>query len=52
MDRSLLETDIKKLLSGPSNYEVREGKKYIISLNRYLKHEEPNKTIAVQLVNG
>lgn len=52
IDRSLLETDITKLLSGPSNYEFREGKKYIISLNRYLKHEEPNKAIAVQLVDG
>ena len=52
IDRSLLVADITKLLSGPSNYEIREGKTYIKSLNRYLKHEELNKAIAVQLVDG
>lgn len=52
IDRSLLEADITKLLSGPSNYEIREGKTYIKSSNRYLKHEELNKAIAVQLVDG
>ena len=52
VDRLLLETDIAKLLSGPSNYEIREGKTFIKSLNRYLKYEEPNKAIAVQLVDG
>lgn len=52
IDRSLLEADITKLLSGPSNYEIREGKTFIKSLNRYIKNEELNKAIAVQLVDG
>jgi hypothetical protein len=52
IDRSLLEAETTKLLSGPSNYEIREGKTFIKSLNRYLKHEELNKAIAVQLVDG
>jgi len=52
IDRSLLEAEITKLLCGPSNYEIREGKTFIKSLNRYLKNEEPNKAISVQLVEG
>src|SRR5690606_11627501 len=52
IDRSLLEAEITKLLNGPSNYEIREGKTFIKSLNRYLKNEGLNKAIAVQLVDG
>ena len=52
IDRSLLEADITKLLSGPSNYEIREGKTFIKSSNSSLKHEQLNKAIAVQLVDG
>lgn len=49
--RARLTAEIAKLLSGPSNYEIKEGKTYIKSLNRYIKHELPNKAIAVQLVD-
>lgn len=52
IDRSTLSADITKMLSGHSNYEIREGKTYIRSLNRFLKHEELNKAIAVLLVDG
>lgn len=52
VDRLLLEADIAKLLSMPSNYEIREGKTYIKSLNRYLKNVGPNKAIALQLLEG
>lgn len=52
IDRPLLETEISKFLSGPSNYEIREGKTFIKSLNRFLKNEEINKAIGVQLVDG
>lgn len=34
IDRSLLEAEITKLLCGPSNYEIRQGKTFIKSLNR------------------
>lgn len=51
IDRSLLEANTTKLLSGPSNYEIREGKTFIKSLNRYLKNKEPDKAIAVQIVD-
>ena len=51
IDRSLLEADITKLVSGPSNYEIREGKTFIKSLNRYVKEISPNGPIAVQLVD-
>ena len=52
IDRPLLEIEINRLLNGPSNYEIREGKTFIKSLDRYLKHEEINKAISVQLVDG
>jgi hypothetical protein len=52
IDRSLLVAEINNLLSGPSNYEIREGKTYIKSLNRYVKHDKLNKAIAVKLIDG
>lgn len=37
VDRALLNTQIEKLLNGPSNFEIKEdGRVYIISLNKYL----------------
>ena len=35
IDRDLLLADIDKLLSGPSNYENKNGKIFIKSLNRF-----------------
>jgi LAGLIDADG endonuclease len=37
VERALLNTQIEKLLNGPSNFEIKEdGRVYIISLNKYL----------------
>lgn len=49
VDRTLLLDNVAKLLNGPSNYEIKDGKIYIKSLNRYLK-EISNKAQAIQLV--
>lgn len=48
VDRNLLHSQVTKLLSGPSNLEVRDGKPFIISLNR---NKGVNKSIAVQIVD-
>ena len=40
VERALLNTQIEKLLNGPSNFEIKEdGRVYIISLNKYLTGE-------------
>jgi hypothetical protein len=52
VDRTLLYTEIDKLLSGTSNYEIKEGKKYIKSLGRYVRHEISIKALGVQLVDS
>lgn len=49
VNRADLESDIVNLLNVGSNYEVREGRTYIKSLNRYLS---TNKQVAVQLINS
>ena len=37
VDRAFLNTQVEKLLNGPSNFEIKEdGRVYIISLNKYL----------------
>ena len=51
IDRTLLQEDIAKLLSGPSNYEIKEGKKFIKSLGRYVRHEGVIKAQAIQLID-
>lgn len=50
IDRTLLMVEIDKLLSRPSNYEIRDGKTYIKSLNRYAKYISESQ--AVQLVDS
>lgn len=47
IDRTLLKAEICKLLSEPSNYISKEGKSWIISLNRF---KIETKAKAVQLV--
>lgn len=49
IDRDILLADIDKLLSGPSNYENKNGKIFIKSLNRF-KGQPSSKT--VQLLDG
>ena len=34
-DRVQLLAKVKELLNGPSNFEIRNGKKFVISLNKY-----------------
>jgi hypothetical protein len=51
IDRTLLHTEIVELLSEPSNYDIRNGKKYIKSLGRHVRHEILNKALAVQLID-
>lgn len=52
VDRTLLYTEIDKLLNGTSNYEIKEGKKYIKSLGRYVRYEISIKALGVQLVDS
>ena len=35
IDRNLLRLEVDKFLTQPSNYEIREGRTFIVSLNRY-----------------
>jgi hypothetical protein len=35
VDREQLLAKVKELLNGPSNFEIRNGKKFVISLNKY-----------------
>jgi len=35
VERNFIESEVTKLLNGPSNYEIREGRIFIKSLNKY-----------------
>lgn len=49
VDRALLHADIHRMLSGPSNYEIKGDRIYIKSLNKYLSSP---KAKVVQLVDN
>lgn len=49
VDRALLYTSIDKLLGGPSNCEIKDGKVWIKSLNRFRRKGGLIKPVAVQL---
>jgi len=49
IDRALLHADIHRMLSGPSNYEIKGDRIYIKSLNKYLSSP---KAKVVQLVDN
>lgn len=49
VDRALLYTSVNKLLNGPSNCEIRDGKVWIKSLNRFRHKGGLIKPLAVQL---
>lgn len=51
VNRTLLIAEIDKFLSLPSNYEIRDGKKFIKSLNRFVRHEQIQEAIGVQIVD-
>lgn len=38
MDPSILQAKLDKFLNGPSNYVLKEGKVWVVSLNRFLKN--------------
>lgn len=49
-DRAVLDSDIKKLMQGPSNFEVKEdGRVYIKSLNKYYSDKAK---IRLELIDG
>lgn len=52
VDRVLLHYDINRLLSRPSNYEVREGKTWIISKNRFLTEVSEAQEVELMDVNN
>jgi hypothetical protein len=49
IDLDLLTKDINSLLSRPSNLEIREGRIFIKSLNRYKPGVSKNRRIKVKL---
>ena len=52
IDRALLLAEITKLLSGPSNFELRNGRKWIISLNKYYHSSRKNICVVIKDENG
>ncbi len=52
IDRVFLLAEINKLISGPSNFGVRNGKKWIISLNKYYQSSRKNICVAIKDENG
>jgi len=42
VERNLILSEVTRLLKGPSNYEIREGRIFIKSLNKY--HSSRTKT--------
>jgi hypothetical protein len=49
VDRALLLAEVNQLLSGPSNFELRNGRKFVISLNKY--YHSSRKDICVVIVD-
>lgn len=49
VDRLRVEAEIVELLNEPSNYEIREGRIFILSLNRF---KSTNKRVTLQLVDA
>lgn len=52
VDRTLLLAEIEQLLNGPSNFELRNGKKWIISLNKYYHSSRKNICVFIQSEDG
>lgn len=49
VDREQLLAEVNELLNGPSNFEIRDGKKFVISLNKY--YHSSRKNICVTIVD-
>ena len=52
IDRTLLKAEINKLLSEPSNYESKNGKAWIISLNRFKLETKAKVVQLVEMSSG
>lgn len=52
VDRTLLLAEIEQLLNGSSNFELRNGKKWIISLNKYYHSSRKNICVFIQSEDG
>ena len=52
MDRTLLLDEINQLLSGPSNFELRNERRRVISLNKYYHSSRNNICVTIQYENG
>lgn len=52
VERALLLAEINQLLSGPSNFELRKGRKWIISLNKYYHSSRKNICVVIKDENG
>ena len=48
VDRALLLDEINQLLSGPSNFELRNGRLWVISLNKYYHSPRSNICVVIQ----
>jgi len=52
IDRASLLAEVNQLLNGPSNFELRNGRKWIISLNKYYHSSRLNICVVVVDENG
>lgn len=52
VDRALLLTEINQLLSGPSNFETRKGRTWVISLGKYYHSSRKNICVVITDENG
>lgn len=46
-DRSSLLAEVKEMLNGPSNFEIKNGRKFIVSLNKYYKSSRKNSNVDI-----
>lgn len=52
VDRAFLLDEINQLLSGPSNFEIRNGRQWVISLNKYYHSPRSNISVVIQDEKG
>ena len=52
VDREQLLAKVNELLNGPSNYEIRNGRKFVISLNKYYHSSRLNVCVILVDENG
>ena len=52
VDIKFLLDEINQLLSGPSNFEIRNARQWVISLNKYYHSPRSNISVVIQDENG